>query len=296
MCQVSVILPAYNAAAHLPDAIDSVLRQTFADFELIVVDDGSHDDTAAVARRYPQVRYVHQANAGVSAARNLGASMARGRFLAFLDADDCWRPAKLAVQHAAMAAQRDVLLSRTGFLEAERDHGGQEATGEVRLHETLAPSFLCPYFSTSTVMVRRDAFERVGGFDTTLRVAEDVDLYLRVLAVSPKVLHLTDRLVFKRQVPGSLGDDSVEGYRQLRLVYERFLVDHPHVQAQLGAGVVNQALRQLDVALGSALIRTRRVDEGRLALRRAWHRGWGRDLAKLWVRSYLPRPRPMRAT
>lgn len=289
MCQVSVILPAYNAAAYLPDSIESVWGQTFGDVELIVVDDGSRDETAAVVRRYPQVRYVHQANAGVSAARNLGASMARGTFLAFLDADDRWRPAKLALQHAAMASHGDVLLSRTGFLEAQRDDGPADVSGAFQVHETLAPSFLCPYFSTSTVMVRRDAFERVGGFDTTLRVAEDVDLYLRILALSPKVLHLTDPLVFKRMVPGSLGDDSVEGYRQLRFVYERFLVDHPHVQAQLGAEVVNRALRQLEVALGSALIRSRQVDEGRLALRRAWHRGWGKDLAKLWVRSYLPR-------
>src|SRR3954469_12256948 len=101
MPEVSVVIPAYNAAQTVGAAVDSVLAQTFGDFELIVVDDGSRDDTAEVvrARKDPRVNCVRTENGGVSAARNRGLDLAAGSLVAFLDADDAWQPAKLERQH-----------------------------------------------------------------------------------------------------------------------------------------------------------------------------------------------------
>src|SRR3954469_10276808 len=101
MPEVSVVIPAYNAAQTVGTAVDSVLAQTFADLELIVVDDGSRDDTAAVvrARDAPRGKLVRSSNQGVAAARNRGLALASGAFVAFLDADDAWQPTKLERQH-----------------------------------------------------------------------------------------------------------------------------------------------------------------------------------------------------
>src|ERR1043165_3045241 len=95
---VSVIIPVYNGARHLRAALESVFAQTYRSFEVIVVDDGSVDESAIIAQSFPEVRYIHQTNCGVAAARNHGIEAARGEFLAFLDQDDLWTPDKLRLQ------------------------------------------------------------------------------------------------------------------------------------------------------------------------------------------------------
>lgn len=251
---VSVIIPAYNAEAFIAETLASVVAQTLHDIEIIVVDDGSKDGTAAVVQRFAGVRYVHKANGGVSAARNHGAALAQGEFLAFLDSDDIWHPDKLRQQVQAMQAHPDSDLSRTHFtmqpgdLDALRQ-GVARQDAPSRLERDFAPSFIDPYFTTSTVMVRRTAFDRVGGFDTRLRIAEDIDFYLRLLAGAHQVVVLTETLVYKRPVEGSLGDDSVAGYVQLLKVYDRFLEQHPQARQALGAAAISQAYYRLHVAL-----------------------------------------------
>src|SRR5947209_14232957 len=95
---VSVIVPTFNRANYLPESLDSILRQTYPDYEIIVIDDGSSDETSTEMRRYPQVRYFEQTHAGIGAARNNGVQQAQGHFLAFLDSDDLWPADKLAMQ------------------------------------------------------------------------------------------------------------------------------------------------------------------------------------------------------
>jgi len=133
---VSVIIPAYNGAAFLPEAIDSVLAQDYEPLEILVVDDGSTDDTHDVLRPYaPRIRYFYQENRGPSAARNLGIERARGDLIAFLDADDRWLPGKLAAQVAALGTQSAAALVHTDVLFWDPTRGSRERPRRPRRHE-----------------------------------------------------------------------------------------------------------------------------------------------------------------
>jgi glycosyltransferase involved in cell wall biosynthesis len=186
---VSVVIPAYNAAWCLRKAIDSVLAQEFRDFELLVVDDGSTDDTAAALAPYGEaIRVVRQCNGGLSNARNAGIRESRGEFVAFLDADDWWLTRKLARQFALMQASPTI-----GFVSTEarvEDMNGQFLN--VWACAACKGSFLPHLFaangdvagSGSSVMVRRALFEQGGGFDESLRSLEDVDMWMRLAAAA----------------------------------------------------------------------------------------------------------------
>ena len=180
---VSVIIPAHNSAAFIADAIAGVRAQTFTDHEIIVVDDGSTDDTDEVIRRFPEVRSVRQSNHGVAAARNAGIALARGEFVCFLDADDLWRPQKLARQLHFMAAHPDVGLL---FTDAE-EHGADVvekasilatmtcggAATRVPIEDAFRKLLIENFIPTSTVMVRRSCLTASGPFDVS-RIASAV--------------------------------------------------------------------------------------------------------------------------
>jgi glycosyltransferase involved in cell wall biosynthesis len=184
---VSVIVPTYNRAAVLGRAIESVLAQTMRDLELLVVDDASSDETQALLARCgdPRLRVLRQAqNGGVARARNAGAAAARGRFLAFLDSDDCWAPEKLARQLAVFAVGPPGLgLVFTGI----ESHDAQGAREQAR-PEPSARGFVFPAMlrrnvvlgGGSNALLRRECFEIAGGFDPRLPACEDYDLWLRV--------------------------------------------------------------------------------------------------------------------
>jgi glycosyltransferase involved in cell wall biosynthesis len=176
---VSVVVPAYNAARTLRAAVESILLQTVGDLEVIVVDDGSEDDTAEVARAIddPRVRVISQANAGASAARNAGICRARGQYVAFLDADDLWLPHKLACQLAVFGSRRDVHAVHCGaihvdeelrVLSVRRCRPWRDALLDVLLFENLAAF-------PSTLLAKREKLER-RGFDPSLVMHEDWDM------------------------------------------------------------------------------------------------------------------------
>jgi len=291
---VSVIIPAYNAEAFIAETLASVVAQTLTDIEIIVVDDGSRDGTARVVQSFPTVRYVHKTNGGVSAARNHGVSQARGEFIAFLDSDDIWHPDKLRQQVQAMREHPDSDLCRTRLSVHPANlpaivSGKERSDAPHTLVPNLAPSFIDPYFTTSAVMVRKSAFERVQGFDTSLRIAEDVDFYLRLLAGAPKVVLMTELLVYKRPVEGSLGDDSRAGYVQLLKVYDRFLAQHPEARQAMGEGVIKRAYYHLHTALTLSHLWAGDNQQARAC---AWHAmpyGPRWFVWKLIMRSLLPR-------
>ena len=183
--RVSVVIPAYNAAWCVGRAIDSVLAQTFRDFELIVVDDGSTDGTAAVLARYDDaLRIVSKPNGGMSSARNAGIRAATGDYVAFLDADDRWMPEKLARQVALLDAQPELAFCAAvatfedpdGLTVGEwRGYAGPRAgVSEVFANHGAVAG------GASAVVARRGLVFRLGGFDETLAGAEDTDMWIRL--------------------------------------------------------------------------------------------------------------------
>ena len=191
---ISVIVPTYNRASHLPRAIESVLNQHQACGELIVVDDGSTDNTHHLVERMAgqtslPIVLLRQENRGAAAARNAGIRAARGELLAFLDSDDWWLPQKLGLQSAAMAAQPGVPISHTreilfrGGMRVNQKKKHDPPGGDI----FLASLAMC-VVGMSTTMIRRELFERYGFFDETLPCCEDYDLWLRVGCREPFLL------------------------------------------------------------------------------------------------------------
>jgi len=179
---ISVIIPTYNRAPFLREALDSVFAQTEKDFELIVVDDGSTDATRELAAEYGErLRYFFQPNAGASAARNLGLQNARGRFIAFLDSDDLWQPKKLARQIAWMNAYPEIMLCYTDEIWIRRGVRVNQKKIHAKSGGWIYPLCLprC-IISPSSVLMRRQLFEAAGVFDEQLPLCEDYDLWLRV--------------------------------------------------------------------------------------------------------------------
>lgn len=188
---VSVIIPAYNSEKYIVGAISSILAQTYKNLEIIIVDDGSTDSTARVvkdkinAKRYPlSAKYIHQKNGGPSAARNRGIRESKGEYIAFLDSDDIWLPEKIERQVNYCIDNSQCGLIYTGYDTCD-ENGiivSKFIKKEVSKKEILKNLYLKNVISTaSTVMVRRECFDRVGYFDEALKVAEDWDMWIRIL-------------------------------------------------------------------------------------------------------------------
>jgi glycosyltransferase involved in cell wall biosynthesis len=215
MPEVSVVIPTYNSARHLEQAVGSVLAQTFQDLEVMVVDDGSTDDTAAVIGALgPPVRYLHQPNSGVSAARNRGVSESIGRYVAFLDADDAWLPQKLAKQlgalrAAALRAAPGCRLCYTAFVAADSDLNPTEvrhpemrdgALESLLMHGNVVGA------GGSTMLCERGLFREAGGFDPTLSQCADWDMWIRLAALT-EFLYLDEPLATYRMHGVSMSSD-----------------------------------------------------------------------------------------
>ncbi len=193
MVAVTVIIPAYNSAQQLPEALDSVIKQTYRDFEIIVVDDGSTDETRELLKDYKnRITYLYQENAGPSKARNTGILVAKGRYVAFLDADDHWLPSKLELQIKLIESDPRLGLV---FSDAEYFGGVKPMVGSYWKQrgcydQMISESGLIQNaFSTlmkinpimpSTALLKRNCFEKAGLFDECLRYVEDKDMWLRM--------------------------------------------------------------------------------------------------------------------
>jgi glycosyltransferase involved in cell wall biosynthesis len=192
-CLVSAIIPVYNGEAFLAEAIMSILRQGYQPVEIIVVDDGSTDGTAAVAERFgEQIRYTRQQQRGPAAARNTGLGLARGDFIAFLDADDLWPPAKLRPQVDCLIQHPEVGVSMgcTQVLQLHVRDGQRIEEVWVSCRAMLL---------LSAALVRTTVFAQIGGFDEALLYGEDIDWFMRVresghpIITHPQVTHIARR-------------------------------------------------------------------------------------------------------
>lgn len=197
--QISVVIPSFNRREVLSRAVRSVMEQTFSAWELIVVDDGSEDESWKVVQetRDARVNYVYQKHRGVSAARNLGMRLARGDWIAFLDSDDYWQPGKLERQlealrhrpHYRVIYTDEIWIRRGRRVNPKKIH--RKYSGWI-YHRCLPLCIISP----SSVMLHKSVFDEVGAFDETYPVCEDYELWLRVAARHP-VFFLEEPLIVK---------------------------------------------------------------------------------------------------
>lgn len=262
---VSVIVPAYNAEATLADALRSALAQTYGNIEIIVVDDGSTDRTAEIAAGFPGITLLRQANAGVAAARNAGIAVSRGAWLAPLDADDLWHPAKLERQVAtALAAPSPPgfvycwlrLIDRDGRIIGS---GGRETFEGHIIHRHLLRNVTG---GGGQALFRRDAVEALGGYDESLESCEDILLQFQLAARHP-VTFVPEYLTGYRQIAGQMTADRAAMLRGWRQVRRRLRETCPGVRHSLDrwmdarqyyfAGMADRAGGRRSAALGRLL-------------------------------------------
>ncbi|KLI64355.1 glycosyltransferase family 2 protein [Aurantiacibacter marinus] len=227
----SVIVPVYNAAETIEDTIASIRSQSLEDLELILVDDGSSDDSLLKMLRLagsdPRVRLVAQPNGGVSAARNRGAAIAQGGLLAFCDSDDLWHAEKLAAHHAYHLANPALSGSyaQIAFVERHCSASHQKRTlssvpdGDLTLAQIIGENPVC---TTSNLVVTRAAFERIGGFAEGMNYAEDQEWLARAVTQGESISGIDELLVGYRLSPGGLSvnlEQMYAGWRELTGLY-----------------------------------------------------------------------------
>lgn len=185
MPKISVVIPVYGHAEYVLDSLDSVLAQSYDDFEVIVINDGSPDASESVLEPYirsGKIRYVCQVNKGVAAARNHGLALVSGEFVAFLDDDDLWPVDKLEVQVDQMENCDAVMVGGSSHIFSDDDHADEFslAGGEFKLLNTIDFFLGNPFASPGQVMIRKSALDTVGGFNEAIWGVDDLDLWIRL--------------------------------------------------------------------------------------------------------------------
>jgi glycosyltransferase involved in cell wall biosynthesis len=283
---VSVVIATHNYGRFLPSALDSALAQTFRDLEVIVVDDGSTDDTASVVRPYsrdPRVSYQRTEPRGQPRAKNLGIRVSRAPFVAFLDADDIWLPSKLEKQielfqkdpEVGVVYSRRILIDEEGW---ELEYSQPSLYRGWILPRIFRHNFVC--FSSS--VVRRSVFDAVGAFDEDFALAIDYDLWLRV-ALHYRFDYVNEPLVKYRTGHASLSQRKLERVRMAERIIARFLNERGGREV-LPPYVVRQTLAELYCDIGSA---AKGVERAAWFLRALWQRpqhrlAWHALLAFWW--------------
>jgi glycosyltransferase involved in cell wall biosynthesis len=265
-----VIIPVYNGEKTIQETIESVLNQTFSNFELIVINDGSQDSTLDILARIQdsRLKVFSYPNAGLSASRNRGISHACGEFIAFLDADDLWTPDKLEAQLKAMEANPKAVLaySWTDFI----DESGQllersiyhTVTGDV-FAELLVHNFVG---SGSNPLIRKQAFADLGGFDESLTAAEDWDMYLR-LAARYQFVAIPSPQVLYRFSDTSMSSNVLRQEAECLKVIERAFAQAPEsLQVLKKHSLANLHMYLVTRALGGTTVRRK----GLIATRFLW--------------------------
>jgi len=228
---VSVVIPAFNCASFISETLEGVYQQTYVNWEIVVIDDGSTDDTkSALEPHMHRIRYFYQENKGTAAARNAGIQRARGEFVAFLDNDDYWVPEKLDLQVRALQAHPDCgLVFSDGkeiagstilrdSLMAKRLHhwvnqrGDQEsrATHGWLFNELIMENLI---YSVSGVMVRKISVEKIGGFDESITIADDYDFYLRLTQLYPVAFLQACLYIWRYRKDSQSGPKESRNYR-----------------------------------------------------------------------------------
>ena len=207
---VTVIIAVYNCEKYLAQAIESVLAQTYKAIEIIIIDDGSTDGSAEVAKSFlPQIKYYFQENSGLAAALNQGISLSQGKLIAFLDSDDLWVADKLTYQMRVFASNPD--------LEAVFGHVRQFKSPELdeaSKQSIQIPVEVIPGYFKGTMLIKREAFERVGWFDSQIKIGDFLDWYLRASEQSLKSLMLPEVVTKRRLHKTNMGIRESKSYSE----------------------------------------------------------------------------------
>jgi glycosyltransferase involved in cell wall biosynthesis len=221
--KVSVIITTYNSMAYLPKTLDSVLGQTFTDFEVLIVDDGSSDNITEWIKELKDVRIktIFQSNQGVSVARNNGITNAQGEYIAFLDADDLWQPTKLEKQVLCLDKHLEVGLVHTwvSLINEQSQPTGRNFISNIEgniWQQIIEKNMI----ACCSVMVRRTCFETVGGFDSSLRSAEDWDMWIRI-ADCYEVAVIKEILAYYRLLANSKSKNCLLVEQSLKTIIEK---------------------------------------------------------------------------
>ena len=230
---VSVVIATYNMGRYLPRAVQSVLTQSYPNIEVLIVDDGSTDDTPAIVRQWDadtRVRVTRQANAGQARARNQGVAASRGRFVAFLDADDEWLPNKLERQMPLFAARPGLGVVYSDFERMDADGGPLPKGDPVPMYRGWVSGALLinNFVSFQTAVVRRECLERHGAFDQTLGMGIDYDLWLR-LSAHYQFDFIAEPTVRYRIWSGQMSKNYRKRYESAIRIMQRFLERNPGV-------------------------------------------------------------------
>ncbi len=240
---ISIIMPCYNAATHLPQSVGSVLTQTFNDWELIAVDDGSSDDTLAWLQTHtdPRLRIHTQTNQGVSAARNTGLRLARGRYIAFLDADDTWAPTFLEKLYRALQLDADAVLSYCGWqnIGLSGGQGNAYIPPDYEKENKIATMLnSCPW-PIHAALTSATIIKSAGGFSHRFTNAEDYALWLNI-ASHHKITLVAEVLAFYHHHTGSQASKNrVKAAYDTWRVKREFIDQWPDIVKPLGAQRIN---------------------------------------------------------
>lgn len=253
---VSVIIPTFNRLHLLKETVDSVRSQTYRDLEIVVVDDGSTDGTGEWLDRQDDLHVVRQSNSGIAASRNSGASRARGSWLAFLDHDDLWVPDKLRIQMEFVGGNPDVGLVAARHVRLGKPYRSVARPSWIK-GDLLVKVFAESFIHTSSVVIRKDVFDSIGGFPTKYRFADEFDVWLRIARDHP-VAYVDAPLVFIRFYESNTSHDRIgvrtdtydilmnhyDPRRIPRRIYLRTMSDHDisFGRAHLKSGDIDEAL------------------------------------------------------
>lgn len=229
---VSIVIPVFNPGPYLRRALDSVASQTYRDWQIVVVDDGSAEQVQAVCESFPSLTYVRTERHGVSAARNLGISKSDSKYVAFLDGDDLWHPQKLRIQVEQMA-QSGLYFSHTANRIIGSDDQLTDNLGPLlpfdcpaddlsaRFHTELASSFGHRDVTTSSVILNREVFDKVGMFDAAMPLAEDMHLWLRASLLGPLLYIDLPLTLYRKHEGNASGSRYLDGYAAKRSLTDR---------------------------------------------------------------------------
>ncbi|MFN6487966.1 MULTISPECIES: glycosyltransferase [unclassified Nostoc] len=270
---VSVIIPTYQRGHIVSQAINSVLAQTYKDYEIIVINDGSQDNTPQVLAEFSDrhhITAIHQANQGLSAARNAGIRSARGKYIAFLDDDDLWEPQKLEKQISVLEANPRIglIYSDSLFFSDQQglfpgSYNTAYPTPNLLILWTL---FRYNYIPVLTVVVRRDCLDKVGLFDETLRSCEDYDLWLRLIEKFP-IYFLNQPLARYRESPNNLSQDREQMLTSHLRVKEKVIDRNPEF-LKIPVNFLDPYFYNIYLGLANLHIQNHQIEQARRVLHR----------------------------